>query len=97
MTDDTIKLHTIGFTRKSAEEFFGLLCRADVRKVIDIRLNNTSQLAGFAKRDDLRYFLKTICDIDYLHQVELKPKRKSSTVTKRATATGSDFTTISWI
>ncbi len=69
----TVKLFTIGFTRKSAEVFFGLLSGAGVRKVIDVRLNNSSQLAGFAKRDDLRFFLRTVCGIDYAHMPELAP------------------------
>lgn len=68
-----LRLYTIGFTKKSAEAFFGLLSKAGVRKVIDIRLNNSSQLAGFAKRDDLRFFLKAICGIDYVHMPELAP------------------------
>lgn len=55
-----MKLFTIGFTRKSAEQFFTVLSEAGVQRVIDIRLNNVSQLAGFAKRDDLRFFLKVI-------------------------------------
>lgn len=76
MSGPPIKLYTIGFTKKSAEQFFGLLGKAEVRRVIDIRLNNTSQLAGFAKRDDLRYFLKTICDIDYQHRPELAPTKE---------------------
>ncbi len=71
-----IQLFTIGFTKKSAEEFFTKLSAAGVRRVLDIRLNNVSQLAGFAKRDDLRYFLKTICDIDYLHLPELAPTKE---------------------
>jgi len=70
---DKIKLFTIGFTRKSAETFFGLLTEAGVRRVLDVRLNNTSQLAGFAKRDDLRFFLKTICGIGYVYKPELAP------------------------
>lgn len=73
---EKIELFTIGFTRKSAEQFFTLLGKADVQRVIDIRLNNVSQLAGFAKRDDLRYFLKAICGIDYTHRVELAPTRE---------------------
>jgi uncharacterized protein (DUF488 family) len=68
-----IKLFTIGFTKKSAETFFGLLSEAGVRRILDIRLNNSSQLAGFAKRDDLRFFLKAICGIDYVHMPELAP------------------------
>jgi len=70
-----IKIFTIGFTKKKAEKFFTELCNAGVKRVIDIRLNNVSQLAGFAKKDDLRYFLKTICDIDYIHMPELAPTK----------------------
>ena len=68
-----MKLFTIGFTRKTAERFFSTLKAAGVQRVVDIRLNNVSQLAGFAKRDDLRYFLATICGIDYIHVPELAP------------------------
>ncbi len=68
-----VTLFTIGFTRKSAETFFGLLGGAGVRRVVDVRLNNASQLAGFAKRDDLRFFLKTISGMDYVHMPELAP------------------------
>ncbi len=68
-----VKLFTIGFTKKSAENFFGLLTRAGVKKVIDVRLNNSSQLAGFAKRDDLQFFLKAIGGIDYVHMPQLAP------------------------
>lgn len=67
------KIFTIGFTKKSAEVFFGLLCDSGVRRVIDVRLNNSSQLAGFAKRDDLRFFLKGICGIEYVHMSQLAP------------------------
>ncbi|MBU1744529.1 MAG: DUF488 domain-containing protein [Proteobacteria bacterium] len=71
-----IKLFTIGFTKKTAEEFFTRLIKAGVKRVIDIRLNNVSQLAGFAKRDDLRYFLRTIGGIDYLHRPDLAPTQQ---------------------
>jgi len=70
-----IKIFTIGFTKKKAEKFFTKLCNTGVKRVIDIRLNNVSQLAGFAKKDDLRYFLKTICNIDYIHMPELAPTK----------------------
>ncbi len=73
---DGIKLFTIGFTRKSAEAFFTALSGAGVKRVIDIRLSNSSQLAGFAKRDDLQYFLKNLCDIDYMHIPELAPTKE---------------------
>ena len=68
-----MKLFTIGFTKKSAELFFTRLQRAGVRRLVDVRLNNVSQLAGFAKRDDLRYFARAICDIDYVHVPDLAP------------------------
>lgn len=68
-----MKLFTIGFTKKSAREFFTTLSDAGVKRLIDVRLNNVSQLAGFSKRDDLEYFTKTICKIDYLHLPDLAP------------------------
>lgn len=71
-----IKVFTIGFTKKTAEDFFTRLIRAGVKRVIDIRLNNVSQLAGFAKRDDLRYFLRTIGGIDYVHCPDLAPTQE---------------------
>jgi uncharacterized protein (DUF488 family) len=71
-----VKVFTIGFTKKTAEEFFTRLIRADVKRVIDIRLNNVSQLAGFAKQNDLRYFLRMICGIDYHHRLDLAPTQE---------------------
>ncbi|MCT7984223.1 DUF488 domain-containing protein [Laspinema sp. A4] len=72
---DNVNLFTIGFTQKSAETFFTTLKQAGVRRIIDTRLNNVSQLAGFAKKHDLQYFLKTIADIDYLHILDLAPTK----------------------
>lgn len=66
-------MFTIGFTRTSAENFFRRLNDAGVRTVIDVRLQNTSQLAGFAKAADLAYFLGHIGDIAYRHAPELAP------------------------
>ncbi|MDT8378342.1 MAG: DUF488 domain-containing protein [Desulfotignum sp.] len=60
-------LFTIGFTKKSARQFFTLLQSAGVHRLVDVRLNNASQLAGFAKKNDLAYFLEKICGIDYIH------------------------------
>jgi uncharacterized protein (DUF488 family) len=68
-----MKIHTIGFTQKSAESFFGKLQQAGVKRLIDIRLHNRSQLTGFTKQDDLRYFLGAIASIDYLHEPLLAP------------------------
>lgn len=68
-----MKIFTIGFTKKSAEQFFSRLIRQDLVRLVDIRLNNVSQLAGFTKKEDLRYFLRKICNIDYVHLPELAP------------------------
>lgn len=70
------KIATIGFTKKSAETFFTRLQETGVKRLIDVRLNNVSQLAGFAKRDDLKYFLKAVAGIDYLHLRELAPTKE---------------------
>lgn len=70
---DTIKIFTISFTGSSAEDFFERLRGADVKKVIDTRLWASSQLAGFAKKKDLPYFLKEIGGIGYEYRKELAP------------------------
>lgn len=70
-----IEVFTIGFTKKTAQHFFELLIKSGVRRVIDTRLNNVSQLAGFSKRDDLAYFLKSIGNIEYIHIPELAPTK----------------------
>jgi uncharacterized protein (DUF488 family) len=68
-----MKLFTIGFTKTSAESFFSRLSRSHVKKLIDVRLNNVSQLAGFAKKADLKFFTNAICHIGYEHIPELAP------------------------
>jgi uncharacterized protein (DUF488 family) len=68
-----MNLFTIGFTQKSAQKFFETLRDAGVKRVIDTRLNNVSQLAGFAKKADLEYFLKFIGGIEYVHILDLAP------------------------
>lgn len=75
MTMGAIQIYTIGFTRKPAKTFFGLLEVSGVRRVVDVRLNVTSQLAGFAKQKDLRYFLGAILKADYLHLKEAAPTK----------------------
>src|SRR5271166_1375022 len=66
-------LFTIGFTQSTAENFFGRLKAAGARRVVDVRLNNTSQLAGFAKGTDLPFFLDRVLGIDYVHEPMLAP------------------------
>ena len=66
-------IYTIGFTKKSAEEFFETLRKSGARHLLDIRLRNTSQLAGFTKRDDLRYFLENLTVMEYHEVASLAP------------------------
>jgi uncharacterized protein (DUF488 family) len=63
----SIEINTIGFTKKTAEQFFELVRGSGAKRVVDVRLNNVSQLAGFAKKKDLQFFLKEILDVDYVH------------------------------
>lgn len=69
----SIQLFTIGFAETGAETFFSLLRRSGAKRIIDVRLNNTSQLAGFTKKDDLRFLLRAVCDMDYIHVPLLAP------------------------
>ena len=71
-----MRIFTIGFTKKSANRFFELLRTSGARRVVNVRLNNVSQLAGFAKRDDLAYFLAEICGMDYVHLPVLAPTKQ---------------------
>ena len=71
-----IRIFTIGFTKKNAEQFFTLLKKSGVKKLVDIRLNNRSQLAGFTKGEDLEYFLKEIAGIDYVHDLDFAPTKE---------------------
>jgi uncharacterized protein (DUF488 family) len=71
-----MKIYTIGFTQKTAEQFFNLIKENRIEVVVDVRLNNSSQLAGFTKETDLRYFLKTITDCDYQHENSFAPTKE---------------------
>ena len=71
-----MKVFTIGFTKKNAEQFFARLKQQGLFRVIDARLNNVSQLAGFTKKNDLSFFLREICDIDYIHLSDLAPTQE---------------------
>jgi uncharacterized protein (DUF488 family) len=68
-----VEIATIGFTRSSARSFFERIKRSGAATLVDVRLNNTSQLAGFAKRDDLAYFLESVCGMSYVHEPLLAP------------------------
>lgn len=70
-----MKIYTIGFTQKSAEKFFKFIKINNVKTLLDVRLNNVSQLAGYAKKDDLKFFLKEICQADYRHIPEFAPTK----------------------
>lgn len=70
-----IKIFTIGFTKTSARNFFGRLSKSGAKKLIDVRLNNVSQLAGFAKRDDLEFFAHELCRIRYQHMPQFAPTK----------------------
>jgi uncharacterized protein (DUF488 family) len=86
-----VNLFTIGFAQRSACEFFKKLKEAGVKKVIDIRLNNTSQLAGFTKKQDLEYFLKQIGGVDYIHMLELAPNKDILTLYKKKEISWSEY------
>lgn len=71
-----ITLYTIGFTKKSAEHFFNLLRDNNVKQLVDVRISNSSQLAGFAKGKDLEFFVREICHIPYKHVADFAPSKE---------------------
>jgi uncharacterized protein (DUF488 family) len=71
-----MKIFTIGFTKKTAQQFFEVLKQSGAKRIVDVRLNNVSQLAGFAKRDDLRFFLREVCGMEYVHCPDLAPTQE---------------------
>lgn len=70
-----MKTYTIGFTQKTAKQFFSLIKNNNITRIVDVRLNTTSQLAGFAKKNDLSYFLKELCQADYIYVSDLTPTK----------------------
>lgn len=86
-----MEVYTIGFTQTRAAEFFGKLKQAGIRRLVDVRLNNVSQLAGFAKRDDLRYFLSEICEAEYVHEPQLAPSQEILDAYKKQKGSWEDF------
>jgi uncharacterized protein (DUF488 family) len=71
-----MEIYSIGFTKKTAEQFFGILKGVGIKHLLDVRLNNVSQLAGFAKREDLAFFLRQLCASDYTHEILLAPTQQ---------------------
>jgi uncharacterized protein (DUF488 family) len=71
-----IRIFTIGYASRSAQEFFTILKQAGIQKVIDVRLYNTSQLAGFTKKQDIKYFLQTIVGAEYIHLPIMAPTKQ---------------------
>ena len=72
-----MKVYSIGFTEKTAEKFFTLIqSQPSIKNLVDVRLNNVSQLSGFAKKNDLKYFLKELCNVNYMHVPELAPTKE---------------------
>lgn len=71
-----MNIYTIGFTQKSAEDFFTLIASNNIKRIVDVRINNTSQLSGFAKRDDLSFFLNRLTQAEYVHLPELAPTKE---------------------
>lgn len=70
-----MNIYTMGFTKKSAKDFFSLIKKNDVEMLIDVRLNNQSQLAGFTKGKDLSFFLKELCNCLYCHEIQFAPTK----------------------
>lgn len=71
------KIYTIGFTKKDAKTFFTLLKDNGISVVVDVRLNNTSQLAGFTKYPDIKYFLAKCIKCHYISDKRFSPEEKT--------------------
>ena len=86
-----MEVYTTGFTKKTAAQFFGTLKQAGIKRLIDIRLNNSSQLAAFAKKDDLPFFLQEICGIEYIHEPLLAPTQDILDAYKKQKGSWADY------
>lgn len=89
-----MEIYTIGFTGRKAAEFFGKLKQHGIKRLIDVRLNNTSQLSGFTKKDDLKFFLKEICQADYIHEPLLAPSEQLLNDYKKKRCNWNNYETI---
>lgn len=86
-----MEVYTTGFTKKTAQEFFEPLKQAGIKRLLDVRLNNTSQLAAFTKKEDLRYFLKEIARIEYIHEPLLAPTQDILDAYKKTKGSWQDY------
>ncbi len=86
-----MEVYSIGFTQSTAANFFGRLRKAGIKRLLDVRLNNSSQLASFAKRDDLSFFLKELCGAEYLHEPLLAPNQQMLDDYKKAHGSWQDY------
>jgi len=86
-----MNVFSIGFTQKKASKFFELLRNEEIKSLVDVRLNNVSQLAGFAKRDDLAFFLRELCQIEYIHQPDLAPTKEILNAYKKGNMEWSEY------
>lgn len=86
-----MQIYTMGFTQKNAQEFFEKIEKAGIEILIDVRLNNHSQLAGFTKEKDLSYFLKRICNCEYKHMLSFAPTKEILDNYKKGTITWDEY------
>jgi uncharacterized protein (DUF488 family) len=86
-----VEIFTIGFAQKNAATFFGILREAGIRRLLDIRLNNSSQLAGYTKKEDLPFFLNTICGAEYVHEPLLAPTQDILDAYKKQKGSWADY------
>ena len=86
-----MEVYTTGFTKKTAAQFFGSLKQAGIKRLVDVRLNNSSQLAGFTKKEDLAFFLKEICGIEYLYEPLFAPTQDILDAYKKQKGSWSDY------
>lgn len=91
MPSPTINVFTVGFTKKTAGDFFEKLRAAGIKRVVDVRLNKVSQLAGFSKRDDLEYFLKQILNVEYVEAPLLAPTQPMLDAYKKSKGNWEDY------
>ncbi len=87
----SIDIFTIGFTQTTAESFFDAVNKEDINTLIDVRLNNSSQLSGFAKKKDLQFFLKELCGVEYVHAPDLAPTKDILDRYKKQKGSWSDY------